>query len=790
MKPQIQIRKSSLTYSNQELENVSPINSSPTKDILHFISADPGSGKTNYIIEEALEKSFKFGKNNLIAVTTRALVDSYVKRSKGKIIGIHTLNNMFNASSEIIDIFNNAEANSKISLCITQSMFKSISKHLHFNANLWNLWIDEPKDPQEIKNYKINDFDKSIIGTFIDLSPTYTDKIFIVPTPSKHKIMDKKLVSNIKCNTLTLKPKNFVVNDNYETTEMSTKFSILKNMINNESIDVLINLDDYFCKSSKQSFLSYSTFILPIIYSKFNRTTFIKAKFEHSFLYLQYEKLGVKWKEIVIPSLIKMPTDRIRIHYLYENDNVQNSKNFRLKDNNLSKFINNLNKNITNHCLVVANNDCNTSSLNDNFKRISQECHGLNDYMEFTNIALISSYLVNKRNESLFNHYGTSISDVITSRQLQMWFQQVCRTDIRNFSSKKIIHVYVMTKNDAIALSMYFPDCEIVGGETGKIGKLDPKFFNKQNDLIIPDNTNDFFYSEKTGIKSYLTSINLDNFNYKLKGNEKYTGNKILKFITELNKNISKPDNSEEFNDFKNEKLNWYTGAIFKENALQPTRSNCIGSRFLALDFDGTEFDFSDVSKILKNHEYLIYTTFSDNPSSNIRYFRVIIPYNKNVSLFEHAKIKEIIFKKFEEYASVKELNLNIDKPKSNPYVKLYAPHKEAITKHIKRKGERLTKILDVDKMLEDLPKQAKILSPILEDIIWKYEKTNDNNGIKKKLYSKMNEIQPGNKNHLIPSLANYVNLLPKSDQKYFDKKIELKLESNKHILDYRKLRK
>ena len=66
-----------------------------------------------------------------------------------------------------------------------------------------------------------------------------------------------------------------------------------------------------------------------------------------------------------------MPTDRIRIHYLYENDNVQNSKNFRLKDNNLSKFINNLNKNITNHCLVVANNDCNTSSLNDNFKRIS-----------------------------------------------------------------------------------------------------------------------------------------------------------------------------------------------------------------------------------------------------------------------------------------------------------------------------------------------------------------------------------------------------------------------------------
>jgi len=228
--------------------------------------------------------------------------------------------------------------------------------------------------------------------------------------------------------------------------------------------------------------LRYSVYVKPEIYKDFGACYFLAANFEHTFLYHMYQNSGVNWVEKPKTAMPKYaPSLRVNIHYWAENGNWSKSRREKCHQSSnkteLAQYLSWFKAQETDDDFVYVANNADKVDLKGT--RMPAVCHGLNNWGHFTKFMSCASYLVNRADEQMYQYYGVSTSDARALRNTQMFYQQLMRTDVRNYQSTNPVDIYVPTYTEARELLMYLPEASIQdckkqtsGQKTGITGKL------------------------------------------------------------------------------------------------------------------------------------------------------------------------------------------------------------------------------------------------------------------------------------------------------------------------------
>lgn len=712
----------------------------------YYASADPGAGKTTWAVQEKALKLLKANISVMIVVPTTRLSDEISESSNSKILALHSGKSLEKSvQSNIIQTINKShETGEAVALVITDVSYMLATELFELKKHILKDWVlikDEPRDPLNVVSFRIGDEARSLIEKFI-CTFDEGNRLIIKPSPRMSKQEEKEEAKTIREQLDNIdKHEAFHLEFDDVDCDIFGKLAIFKNHLNNPFYEVIIDRE---CLNDNKEF-KYSAFAMPAAYSMFGQCIFMKANFEDSFIYHQWKERNVKWVEID-KKFAKMPTKRVKIHYYTDNEKVMWSKTYRDKftsgKKNLDLYTEWLRNELKGEQFVyVANNVYTDKELNLHGTRMPAECHGLNSYRHHTNVALLGSYLIHGEDEPLYNYYNTSTTDAFAMRQTQYYVQQITRTDIRNYDSDKEINVYVPSLTEALSLMTYMPDATIIHPTNNQIATLSEDFDPVRKDDTIPSNRNLSYGSGVKFTQIYPKDVFNGDYFDTLKdgleakdfihGRTQSLGSPIIAEILLLGSDtissngLDKERNKEEYNQVKTS-LNWVSPGIYNQGD-RLTKHQCQGSNFIGLDFDGTDITDAEFVKIFGQWEYLQYTTFSHKIYDKKRRLRIILPYERVVSIEEHTRICTYFKKEIEKVINPKgtlfgdrrESGLDIEK--MNAHVKLFCPHKESDIKWIKRKNNRATIPVEVDYILAKTPKLPKVKIPTVNDLVWKY---------------------------------------------------------------------
>ena len=747
----------------------------------NYVSADPGAGKTEWAIHQA-RKWIALGHPVLMVVPTRRLCNEIQDRSNGFIRAIHAENKSFDTTKlEIIEQLKDAAKNGPRGIVITDASFLLLD--VKIGTENWVLIKDEPKEPLNIETLNLIDGREFFDDYFLDLIPDNRELLhqgLLKDFPYKLTSYDDCLFGSLKA---------------------------LQHYITTPEFEVLFDLNQY----KDNNLLRYSVFTKPDLFDGWGEVYFMGAYFEDTFIYHQW-KDEVEWVNKTPKRLQRMPSDRVVISYCF--DAGAWSDHYRNRTaggkTNMQRYIEWINTQFpAGDYVYVANNKYDKLDLGG--VRMPAECHGLNSYRDYTRVALIGSYLESRVNEPFYHHYGSSTTDVRGMRNTQYYMQQLTRTAIRSYDNKKPIEICVPTRKEALDLLPYLTKATIVPPKQDRIGQLRKDWRPDMKQILeMPENGyNTLAYGAQarmnviqkvdlTEVEEFktpdkpLSNAQRQKRHYHKKKNLTKPGeitqyNNILyrrknscfvrhlEFIAQLANHISVVDKTkEEIRDIKVTQLPWYSVGIFTGNALK--RAECAGSWGIGFDFDGTALTDLQISKILKRNIYMQYTTVSYDPTDPLRRIRVVIPFNRAVSIEEHDRIKRFYSAKFKEVCPN---DLNLDEAKSDPWSKLFAPHAEAIVNMVYRKGNNKNTLLDPETILARVPRQPVISPPTIEDIQWSWPagtapQTDDR--VKKKLHE-IDEIiktmMPNDRSHKATVVGGKLSKIPQEyHQQVWDKMI------------------
>lgn len=746
----------------------------------NYISADPGAGKTDWAIHQA-RKWIALGHPVLMVVPTRKLCNEIQDRSNGMMRAIHAENKSFDTTKlEIIEEFKDARKNGPRGIVITDASFLLLD--VKIGTDNWILIKDEPKEPLNIEQLNLIDAREFFDDYFLDMVPHNKELLhqgLLKDFPYKLTSYDDSLFGN------SLKP--------------------LQHFLTTPEFEVLFDLNQY----KSNNLLRYSVFTKPDLFDGWGEVYFMGAYFEDTFIYHQWQD-EVEWTNKTPKRLQRMPSDRVVISYCFENGAWSNYFRERVVGGktNMARYIEWINTQFpAGDYVYVANNKYDKLDLSG--VRMPAECHGLNSYRHYTRVALIGSYLENDVNEPFYHHYGSSTTDVRGMRNTQYYMQQLTRTAIRSYDNQKPIEICVPTRKEALDLLTYLRKATIVPPKQDRIGQLRKDWRpDMKQSLEIPENGyNTLAYGAQARMnvieKVDLTEIEefktpdepLSNAErqkrHRLRNKDvtkcvEITGtNNILvprknavfvthlEFIAQLANYISVVDKTkEEIRDIKVTQLPWYSVGIFTGNALK--RAECAGSWGIGFDFDGTALTDAQISKILKRNIYMQYTTVSYDPLDPLRRIRIVVPFNRGVSIEEHDRIKRYYSARFKTACPE---NLNLDEAKSDPWSKLFAPHAEAVVKTVYRKNGHKNILLDPETILSRVPRQPVISPPTTDDIVWIWPtgtKPQTDDRVKHKLHE-IDEIiktmMPTDRSHKATVVGGKLSKLPQEyHQRVFDK--------------------
>jgi hypothetical protein len=379
-------------------------------------------------------------------------------------------------------------------------------------------------------------------------------------------------------------------------------------------------------------------------------------------------------------------------------------------------------------------------------------CHGLNNWGHFTKFMSCASYLVNRADEQMYQYYGVSTSDARALRNTQMYYQQLMRTDVRNYQSTKPVDIYVPTYTEARELLMYLPEASIQdckkqtsGQKTGITGKLkatwscgDAALINQtppSTQVRIPfgahtrqKEVTNIEYSSVSGLKSPIISgsFGLNNKTYygtskvslitqkKSAGAPVTSGNQFVRDIIALGADISlRGLDKQAIKQKKFNEMRLFCTGQFPDGS-QFIQNHCVGNNnLLAFDLDGTDITDKQITRLFLGCELFIYTTANHDPSALLGRLRIVVVCNRTMSLDEHKKLTDLYSKRLMELSA----NHGLDSSKLTPWSKFYLPHKESIKQHIKHRKHPL----DIDAVLGRLPKEPKVMAPSSNDLKFSY---------------------------------------------------------------------
>ena len=407
----------------------------PKAQTFNYISSAAGSGKTEWAITFS-QKQNQEDINVIIVVPTQALADSYATRSFGKIRSIHSENTEGSVTTRIQNIFREQAMTpvGATTIAITERAFNMLE--IRYKSENWCLIKDEAIEPLAIRSIGCSDSKYLIKQWFeFDLINQQSDAL--------------------------RRPRKTAAFPNLEDESDDILESVyeLQQYLDDPHLEVLVDIERLNWANPE---LRYSVYVRPEIYHDFCACYFLAANFEYTFLYHMYQNSGVNWVEYKPQTamLQHAPSSRVNIHYWAENGNWskyrRNKCGLNSNKTELELYLSWFSKQETGKDYVyVANNDV---PVDLEGVRMPAVCHGLNKWGNFTKFMSCASYLVNRADEQMYQHYGVSTSDARALRNTQMLYQQLMRTDIRNYQSDKSIDVYVPTYTEARELLMYLPE--------------------------------------------------------------------------------------------------------------------------------------------------------------------------------------------------------------------------------------------------------------------------------------------------------------------------------------------
>lgn len=751
--------------------------------VLKYISAGAGAGKT----QKAIELSLKFnclGTNVLIVVPTTALADSFSERSQGRIRSIHS-NNTLHPVEEIQEVFRQQtkSMSAPVSIAITEQAFMMMNYRL--GTERWVIIKDEANEPLIINEIACKDSKQDILSWF-KLSPLVSNK----PTSSWFNVIEFGFDKNC--------PKTTTIDD-----DIYGKLHELKQYMSNPHVEVLIDIERLDWDSPT---LRYSVFIKPSLYEEFAEAYFMSANFEHTFLYQQWAKFGVQWQQVFKDLPSAPPSNRVRIHYWSDN----RSWSARRRERDLEKYIKwFLSREPGKDYVYTANKADDIGLLDLPGCRMPAVCHGLNDWSGYTKFMSAASYLISNADEHIYQHYGSSTTDARGLRNTQMLYQQLMRTDLRNYSSTKPIDLYVPTLTEARELLLYLPDASIYdmnktrdGERTGITAQLkstwQPKFTEQdqsepqENRYSVAWNVNqiasesydelrlDQLFARIGGTNSILPPhILADNsvlwgssgvMQCNKKGrphqSKRAKTHGFLEFLCEVARapETSCPDahlkTKEERNQIKQRLPLFITGQLADGDRFYA--KNIQGNNdILAFDFDDSTITNRQISTIFKGAEHLIYTSLSQQPNAPLRRIRVVVACNRTMTVREHEKLMKYF------YSQIKDLKLEhtgLDEQCRKPERKFYMPHYESQINHVYKNKE----LLDIDRILTRIPHEPVVQAPELYDLDLTFptgSTSSQYDALIATCEAKINDLRPGNRSNLAMSIAGYMKRLPEQEK-------------------------
>ena len=401
----------------------------------NYISAPPGSGKTEYAIKRAL-RTLQFNPV-MIVVPTIQLCNEIQTRSNGVIRAIHSGVYPDQPINTVIQGIMSGVARTHFNeaIVITDAAFAK----LHFRHDSWIVFKDEPREPLAITTLNCVDSWQFVQDHCFDFEPHVTNDCFYtlrIRQPVTYS-MKSELDSVFGCL--------------YELQEYLAKSAYFEVLVDRDAWDLTHTL-------------RYSVFQLPECYADWGEVTFMGANFEDSLLYTQWSHQGVVWNNIT-PPLPAMPTSRMRLRYLFDDMawSAASRDRQRSGQTNLAWYLEWIRaREPAGDYVYVANNAYGDARLDLPGDRMPAECHGLNHWREVTKCVLLASYHQFPGDEMFYQYYNTSTVDVRGMRNAQYYVQQLTRTNIRVYTDTAPVDVYVPTRREALDLIKYFPDATVV----------------------------------------------------------------------------------------------------------------------------------------------------------------------------------------------------------------------------------------------------------------------------------------------------------------------------------------
>jgi hypothetical protein len=697
----------------------------------NYISAQPGAGKTTYLINVLAPKFLTQGKNVVVIVPTKNLCDQIAKDSGGIFEAINSDTTPGCVSTTITNIFNSKQ--SAKAIVITEQVFNNISPRL--TKQNWIAIKDEASDPLSIETIRIPD-SKRLCTEWLQFKE-------FKRLPAKESIFFAIDIGEKFPTTSTLDD------------DITGPLHKLREKITNRYIEVLVDKERF---DAEDPVLVYSSFLKPEAYAEFDSVYFMSANFEHTFLYSQWKAKGVIWENKTPVDLITTPIDSSRARFHYWSEEGIWSQYRRSKEDELRNYISWINSVVAGDDYVYsANNNDDELELLRELKghRIPPISHGLNKWRHYTKFVSCASYLANNSCEPFYQAYGTSTSDVKALRNAQMLYQQITRTDLRNSDSTKPIDIFLPTLSEVLDLLNYLPKAKIIdvnkrsnGQQTGINAVLRSTWTGRDaNESDVPPECS---YAFGSNVKTYLSTCidgkempneetevirldlqvgetphdnniyinpiftDLETSRRKRRFVPKRKTHPFIYTIRQLSELSISGLNETQIKDVKGSSLPFFITGVIDHNERFKKENIRGNSDIICFDFDESNLSNKDLGLIFKGIELFKYTTISDKADNELRRFRVVIPCTRTMTTSEHGRLMTYYKSEIESYAKRNKCISGLDTGCLGTERKFFVPHKESEIKHI-YDGKSY---LDVDLVLSKIRRDPIVRPPTRSDLI------------------------------------------------------------------------
>lgn len=770
----------------------------------NYISAGPGTGKTKSSLELAIDHLSK-RHSVMYLCPTIALCDEVATRSNGHLTAIHS-SNTSNVTATIIEALRDT---SPRGLIVTQASLRMLPTHVRASfLGRFHAFHDESFEPLSIETLVLTDSYEHTFGDWFNLDKFDTSAAENVSTDVINEVY------------AVLSVKESAPHTTSERDSVYGPLHRLKSYVSNPDVEVFVkrsvlvdslrtNLED----KRSDVHLKYSVFDLPSLYGDFASATFMGAAWTHQFLYHQWKARGVVWNDVTPRGLDKpLNSAKVTIEYYFA-DSVQRWSNYFKTSMNSAGVVNGqeyvdwVDRTTKGTPLIYSKNlSCSLEyPRRANWELLPGVSSGLNKWRDFNTYANFAAYLTSTADEAFLRIYNTSVSDASAMRMLQFTYQAALRGSLRDRDNPTPFRLIVPTLSDALALAQYLPEAKIVnigknknGERTGIVGKLRTGWTPRPS-VQTKDDKRPAVAEYSFGLNTRdMAAKSLQDFGFEVQPNIHPLADIIVNHRDSMPSiyNGKKRKSVEEIARMKKEEMPFFTNGVFFRGERFLGTNIKSASDFLAFDFDDSVLTDDDLKKIFTG-QFVRYTTTHDKSTNGLRRFRLVVPLDRPVTVFEWNQLMEY-------YAdSIRKMERKLKQPKSvkvgkngDPLPagldmscmqlsrKYYLPHAESDVEYVYKKRVRTV----VNKILLDLPRKPTVTVPTIQDIVTLNNATaveksilEDESYMEKgadsartRIESLFKEMGPGNRSALATRIGGLAKNLPDSEKYDIVKRLEI----------------